>query len=90
MRHVNDTNRSIYAFELTDPPDACTTTVSDSGGDRLTEAESCQRTTVANEAIHCTICFDESDVDMRKHGENNCTFIICDTCIEVSIVYNII
>ncbi|XP_046829167.1 uncharacterized protein LOC124428759 isoform X1 [Vespa crabro] len=81
LRHVNDTNRSIYAFELTDPPDACTT-ISDSGGDRLTEAESCQRSTVANEAIHCTICFDESDVDMRKHGENNCTFVICDTCIE--------
>nr|XP_050864838.1 uncharacterized protein LOC127070644 isoform X2 [Vespula vulgaris] len=81
LRHVNDTNRSIYAFELTDPPDACTT-VSDSGGDRLTEAESCQRSTVVNEAIHCTICLDDSNSDLKKHGENNCTFIICDACIE--------
>ncbi|KAK2581563.1 hypothetical protein KPH14_005214 [Odynerus spinipes] len=81
LRHVNDTNRSIYAFELTDPPDAYTS-VSDSGGDRLTETETCQSGTISNEAVHCIICLDESDVDLKKHGGNGCTFIICDTCIE--------
>lgn len=82
LRHINDTNRSIYAFELTEPPDAYTS-VSDGGGDRIAEADSCQKCTVMGEEIPCTICLEELDGDLKKHSGNSCNFVMCDTCIEV-------
>lgn len=85
LRHVNDTNRLIYAFELTEPPDACTSTP-DGGGDRLSDPELCQNGTNVDEVIgQCTICLEELDGDLKRHDENNCQFIICDACIEVII-----
>ncbi|KAG5336376.1 UBP4 hydrolase, partial [Acromyrmex charruanus] len=81
LRHVNDTNRSIYAFELTEPPDAYTS-VSDGGGDRPTEMDSCQRCTISGEEVPCMICLEELDGDLKRHSGNNCNFIMCDPCIE--------
>ncbi|XP_011695876.1 PREDICTED: ubiquitin carboxyl-terminal hydrolase 6-like isoform X2 [Wasmannia auropunctata] len=84
LRHVNDTNRSIYAFELTEPPDAYTS-VSDGGGDRPTEVDSCQRCTITGEEVPCMvcmICLEELDGDLKRHSGNSCNFIMCDPCIE--------
>nr|XP_012225598.1 PREDICTED: uncharacterized protein LOC105674073 isoform X2 [Linepithema humile] len=81
LRHVNDTNRSIYAFELTEPPDAYTS-VSDGGGDRPAETDSCQRCTITGEEVPCMICLEELDGDLKRHSGNSCNFIMCDPCIE--------
>ncbi|XP_012285087.1 uncharacterized protein LOC105702247 isoform X2 [Orussus abietinus] len=82
LRYVDDTNRSIYAFELMEPPDPYTS-ISDGGGDRVPETEPCQNGTSTGEEIGpCTICLEELDGDLKKHGGNNCNFIMCDPCIE--------
>lgn len=86
LRHVNDTNRSIYAFELTEPPDAYTS-VSDGGGDRPTEMDSCQRCTITGEEVPCMICLEELDGDLKRHSGNSCNFIMCDPCIEVRVYH---
>lgn len=82
---MNDTNRSIYAFELTEPPDAYTT-VSDGGGERAMETEACQRCTVTGEEVPCMICLEELDGDLKRHSGNSCNFIMCDPCIEVNLL----
>ncbi|KAM0731930.1 Ubiquitin carboxyl-terminal hydrolase 32 [Formica fusca] len=81
LRHINDTNRSIYAFELTEPPDAYTS-VSDGGGDRPMEMDSSQKCTITGEEVPCMICLEELDGDLKRHSGNSCNFIICDPCIE--------
>ncbi|XP_072753557.1 uncharacterized protein [Anoplolepis gracilipes] len=81
LRHINDTNRSIYAFELTEPPDAYTS-VSDGGGDRPLEMDSSQKCTITGEEVPCMICLEELDGDLKRHSGNNCNFIMCDPCIE--------
>ncbi|XP_043249168.1 uncharacterized protein LOC122395562 isoform X1 [Colletes gigas] len=81
LRHINDTNRSIYAFELTEPPDAYTS-VPDGGGDRVMDADTCQKCTVTGEEVPCTICLEELDGDLKRHSEKSCNFAMCDTCIE--------
>ncbi|XP_066586178.1 ubiquitin carboxyl-terminal hydrolase 4-like isoform X2 [Prorops nasuta] len=81
LRYVNDTNRSIYAFELTDPPDAYTS-VPDGAGDRLTEAGACQGDTTSGEEVQCMICLEELDGELNKHSGTSCSFIICNNCIE--------
>lgn len=85
LRHINDTNRSIYAFELTEPPDAYTS-VPDGGGDRVMDADTCQKCTVTGEEISCTICLEELDGDLKRHSGNGCNFGMCDPCIEVSLL----
>lgn len=83
LKYVNDTTRSIYAFELSDPPNAYTS-VSDGGGDRVTETEPCRTGNSNGDEIGpCTICLEELDGDLKKHGGNGCNFIMCDQCIEV-------
>ncbi|KAK0164083.1 hypothetical protein PV328_002749 [Microctonus aethiopoides] len=82
LRHANDTIRSIYAFELTDPPDAYTST-SECGNDALSEAEPCQNGMSNSEEItSCAICLDEVDVVLKKHDGNNCNFTMCEVCLE--------
>lgn len=83
LKYVNAANRSIYAFELTDPPDAQTSNPDD-GGDRANEAETCQNATCGEENGQCTICLEECDGELKKHGGNNCNFIMCVPCSEVS------
>ncbi|XP_012144465.1 uncharacterized protein LOC100877443 isoform X4 [Megachile rotundata] len=81
LRHINDTNRSIYAFELTEPPDAYTS-VPDGGGDRVMETDNSQKCTTTGEEIPCMICLEELDGDLKRHSGNSCNFVMCDTCIE--------
>ncbi|XP_015120377.1 uncharacterized protein LOC107043396 isoform X1 [Diachasma alloeum] len=82
LRHVKDVSRSIYAFELMDPPDVYIPT-NEGGSDRLTETEPCQNVANTEEEIGpCTICLEELDGDLMKHGGNSCSFIMCETCIE--------
>ncbi|XP_043287168.1 uncharacterized protein [Venturia canescens] len=82
LRYVNDTNRSIYAFELSDPPEAYTS-ITDGGGDRVTETEPCLNGASTGEEIGpCTICLEELDGDLKRHRGNSCNFIMCDPCIE--------
>ncbi|XP_046608674.1 uncharacterized protein LOC124299491 isoform X2 [Neodiprion virginianus] len=82
LKYVNDTNRSIYAFELSDPPSAYIS-VSDGGGDCVTETETCHTGSGVSEEIGpCTICLEELDGDLKKHGGSGCNFIMCDLCIE--------
>ena len=90
LKYVNATNRSIYAFELTDPPDAHTS-IPDGGGDRITEAETCQNSVTSGEEVVCTICLEECDGELKKHGGNDCNFIMCDPCAEVSclVLYSV-
>lgn len=86
LKYVNAMNRSIYAFELTDPPDghSTSTTVADGGGDRIADSESCQNGTTSNEEVGtCLICLEECDGELKKHSENKCNFIACDPCVEV-------
>lgn len=81
---MNDTCRSIYAFELSDPPSAYTS-ASDGGGDRVTETETCCAGNGSGDEIGpCMICLEELDGDLKKHGGSGCSFIMCDPCIEVS------
>lgn len=80
---MNDTNRSIYAFELTEPPDAYAS-ISDGGGDRATDTDACERCTITGEETPCMICLEELDGDLKRHGRNGCNFIMCDSCIEVN------
>ncbi|KAK0097581.1 hypothetical protein PV326_000949 [Microctonus aethiopoides] len=85
LRHANDTIRSIYAFELTDPPDAYTST-SECGNDALSEAEPCQNGMSNSEEItSCAICLDEVDVVLKKHDGNNCNFTMCEVRDDVVI-----
>lgn len=86
MRHVNDTNRSIYAFELMEPPDAYTT-VPDGGAERAMETDACQRCTITGEEVPCMICLEELDGDLKRHSGNSCNFIMCDPCIEVNPLF---
>ncbi|XP_008555199.1 uncharacterized protein LOC103576663 [Microplitis demolitor] len=82
LRCINDTSRSIYAFELTDPPDAYTSTPEGSA-DRVTETEPCQNGTSSGEEIGpCTICLEELDGDLKRHSGDNCTVVMCEPCIE--------
>ncbi|XP_033335346.2 uncharacterized protein LOC117225727 [Megalopta genalis] len=81
LRHINDTNRSIYAFELTEPPDAYTS-VPDGGGDRVVDADVCQKSTITGDEVPCTICLEELDGDLKRHSGNTCNFVMCDVCIE--------
>lgn len=85
LRHINDTNRSIYAFELTEPPDAYTS-VPDGGGDRVMDANTCQTCTITREEVPCTICLEDLDGDLKRHSAKSCNFAMCDTCIEVSFI----
>ncbi|XP_074103922.1 uncharacterized protein LOC141530617 isoform X2 [Cotesia typhae] len=82
LRCVNDTNRSIYAFELMDPPDAYTSTP-EGNTDRVIETEPCQNGTSSGEEIGpCTICLEELDGDLKRHSGDNCTVVMCEPCIE--------
>ena len=85
LKHVNTKNRSIYAFELMDPPDAHTS-VTDGGGDRVTEADSCQNGATCGEEVGlCMICLEECDGELKKHnGVNKCSLVMCDPCVEVN------
>lgn len=85
LRHINDTNRSIYAFELTEPPDAYTS-VPDGGGDRVMEIDACQKSEITGDEVPCTICLEELDKDLKRHTGNICNFVMCDNCIEVSFL----
>ncbi|XP_043480258.1 uncharacterized protein LOC122509966 isoform X1 [Leptopilina heterotoma] len=85
LKYVNAMNRSIYAFELTDPPDghSTSTSIPDGGGDRVIDSEFCQNGTTSNEEVGtCLICLEECDGELKKHSENNCNFIMCDPCVE--------
>ena len=87
LRFVNDTNRSIYAFELSDPPDAFTS-FPDGGNDRVAETEPCQNGINTGEEIGpCTICLDDLDADLKRHSGNSCNFIACDSCLEVRFLF---
>ncbi|XP_012252717.2 uncharacterized protein LOC105684145 isoform X2 [Athalia rosae] len=82
LKYVNDTNRSIYAFELSDPPSAYTST-SNGSGDRVTEMEPCRTGNgVSDDVGLCMICLEELDGDLKKHDGSGCNFIMCDPCIE--------
>ncbi|KAF7990988.1 hypothetical protein HCN44_000793 [Aphidius gifuensis] len=84
LRHVDDTNRTIYAFELTEPPAESTTTTPDAtSNDRLTDTDLTQNNT--NDYVEigpCIICLEELDGDLSRHDENNCKFVVCDNCVE--------
>lgn len=99
LRFINDSIRSIYAFELTDPPEpwvepdtAIPSTSSSSSGcssgsctDQPMES-SPSSTSLSMGSIAeeiCTICLEENDGDLKKHNETNCKLIMCDSCIEV-------
>ncbi|XP_011305765.1 ubiquitin carboxyl-terminal hydrolase 9 isoform X2 [Fopius arisanus] len=82
LRYVKDMSRSIYAFELTALPDVYTST-NESGIDYSRETDPCQNVTSAEDEIGpCTICLEELDGDLMKHGGKSCSFIMCETCIE--------
>lgn len=86
LKYVNAMNRSIYAFELTDPPDghSTSTAIPDGGGDRVIDSEFCKNSTTNSEEVGtCLICLEECDGELKKHSENNCNFIMCDPCVEV-------
>jgi len=59
--------------------------VSDGGGDRPAEMDSSQKCTIMGEEVPCMICLEELDGDLKRHSGNNCNFIMCDSCIEVSL-----
>ncbi|XP_014209572.1 ubiquitin carboxyl-terminal hydrolase 11 isoform X2 [Copidosoma floridanum] len=84
LRCVDDTNRQIYAFELMDPPEPWV----DSDDPAIVPSEPGQSSSISavpsNRASEetCIICLEENDGDFKKHCENNCTLVMCDTCIE--------
>ncbi|XP_044004424.1 uncharacterized protein LOC122849710 [Aphidius gifuensis] len=84
LRHVDDTNRTIYAFELPEPPAESTTTTPDAtSNDRLTDTDLTKNNT--NDYVEigpCIVCLEELDGDLSRHDENNCKFVVCDNCIE--------
>ncbi|XP_033226020.1 uncharacterized protein LOC117178702 [Belonocnema kinseyi] len=81
LKYVNAANRSIYAFELADPPDDHTA-IPDDVGDRANEAQTSYNATCGEEIGQCTICLEEYNGELKKHGGSNCNFIICDSCSE--------
>lgn len=87
LRCVNDINRSIYAFELTDPPEPWVENDTPPASDRSVDPSQsgASGTVPSNTSTEetCTICLEENDVDLKKHCENNCKLVICDPCIEV-------
>ncbi|XP_034941167.1 ubiquitin carboxyl-terminal hydrolase 10-like isoform X2 [Chelonus insularis] len=82
LKCINDTNRSIYAFELTDPPNV-SISISENNGDQTSESEICQNgTTTSDDIGPCPICLEETDGDLKKHSNDMCSFIMCEPCIE--------
>ncbi|XP_031783656.1 uncharacterized protein LOC100115425 isoform X2 [Nasonia vitripennis] len=86
LRCVNDINRSIYAFELTDPPESWVENDTPPASDRSVDPSQsgASGTVPSNTSTEetCTICLEENDGDLKKHCENNCKLVICDPCIE--------
>ncbi|KAL7302856.1 hypothetical protein TKK_0004088 [Trichogramma kaykai] len=99
LRKVDDTNRSIYAFELSSPPQPWGINGSSSEYHWSSVSNSFEllskpgtsngispsKSVNPNDAIAedvCTICLDENNDDLKKHTNEACTLIICDSCIE--------
>ncbi|KAJ8674778.1 hypothetical protein QAD02_010564 [Eretmocerus hayati] len=91
LRYVNDTVRSIYAFELMEPPEAWVESdavvcgsglMLDPNQNEIAGSSSSAENGISSSEEICTICLEDNDGDLKKHCESNCKLVMCDPCIE--------